>query len=171
MSLPVFNEFVIHEDDNVGPRWERYVQKLNNMFVAMDINNEVRKKAMLLHFVGEPVNDIVHTLQLGEGGNSENCYETLCSKLTAHFKPKTNRRIMIFKFRSAKQEESEPFEDYVLRLRNLASKCDFTDIEEEITNQLIFTIRDKKLQRKALEDNLPLEKIIDIAKNNAADRR
>lgn len=160
MSLPTFPEFNIHEDENVSQRWKRWVQKLDNMFVAMDITNQTRKKAMFLHYAGEEINEIVTTLEFCEAEDAENCFDNLCQKLDQHFQPKVNKRILVFKFRSAIQS----IEDYVIRLRTLAKKCNFSDMEDEITNQLIFTMRNRSLQRKALEDNLSLNKIIESAK-------
>ena len=50
-SLPIFEKFQVNGDSttSLGPRWTKYVKKLENLFVAMNIDSNKRKKALLLH--------------------------------------------------------------------------------------------------------------------------
>ena len=36
--------------------WRKYMSRFENPMLAMNITNAIRKKAMLLHYVGEEVN-------------------------------------------------------------------------------------------------------------------
>ena len=36
--------------------WRKYMSRFENLLLAMNITNAIRKKAMLLHYVGEEVN-------------------------------------------------------------------------------------------------------------------
>ena len=51
-ALPVFEKFQINGDSatSLGPRWTKYVEKLENLFVAMNVDSNKRKKALLLVF-------------------------------------------------------------------------------------------------------------------------
>ena len=45
-ALPVFDKFDINGDSktSLGPRWTKYVQKLENLFVAMNVDSNKRKE-------------------------------------------------------------------------------------------------------------------------------
>ena len=53
INIPTFSEFELQPRDTAPTRLEKYVRCLNNMFTAMSINQASKKKAMLLHYVGE----------------------------------------------------------------------------------------------------------------------
>ena len=55
-ALPHYPEFN-HESKNKAAKWTKYVNRLRNYFTAYNIEDDERKKAMLLTFVGEEVND------------------------------------------------------------------------------------------------------------------
>ena len=52
INLPTFSEFELQPRNTAPTRLEKYVRCLKNMFTAMSINQESKKKAMLLHYVG-----------------------------------------------------------------------------------------------------------------------
>ena len=61
-SLPVFPKFEINGDSTTtGQRWTKYISKLENLFVAMNIDSRKRKKALLLHYAGDEVFEIYGT--------------------------------------------------------------------------------------------------------------
>ncbi|KAE8601352.1 hypothetical protein XENTR_v10013648 [Xenopus tropicalis] len=100
---------------------------------AVDINEDKRKKALLLHYAGSAVYDIYCTLPTDSTDNY-----TKCSKaLSDYFSPKTNVRYERYKFRIAKQLPQETMDAFVTRLRELAQSCSFTDVDDEITTQVI----------------------------------
>ena len=86
VSLPAFPNFDPDTDkSNTGPRWDRWIGRLENLFVALKLVNPVvphgeepdesavksvddRKRALLLHYVGERTYDIYEA----QKGNSEN---------------------------------------------------------------------------------------------------
>ena len=63
-ALPVFPSFDVTNSSSLGPRWEKYLSRLENLLVAMDITDPDRKKALLLHFIGPDCYDIFETLTL-----------------------------------------------------------------------------------------------------------
>ena len=67
MALPNFQRFEVGSENNsIGLRWDKYISKLDNLFVGMNIDSKKRKKALLLHYAGDEVFDIYETLELGE---------------------------------------------------------------------------------------------------------
>ena len=104
-SLPVFPKFETNGDtSSLGHRWGKYLQKLENLFVGMNIESRKRRKALLLHYSGDDVFDIYQTLS---DTGDENGYEETKAALTKYFKPQVNEEFEIFQFRQMKQLESE----------------------------------------------------------------
>ena len=58
ITLPPFDP---HEQP-VGPRWTKWLSRLDNYLVAANITDPVRQKALLLHHAGEQVHDIFDAL-------------------------------------------------------------------------------------------------------------
>lgn len=58
-TLPVFPTFDFEADKTTaGPRWEKWCSRLENLLDGMNIDNDKRKRALLLHYAGERVYDI-----------------------------------------------------------------------------------------------------------------
>ena len=51
-TLPVFSEFDLRDQTNLATRWEKYMKRFNNLMAAMDVKEESRKRALLLHWRG-----------------------------------------------------------------------------------------------------------------------
>ena len=81
MQLPTFPPFSVHqEEQSAGQRWKKWLEKFDNMLCAMDITSDSRKKALLLHYVGEETFDIYDTFtdaQKGNGATTEVGGETV----------------------------------------------------------------------------------------------
>ena len=74
-------------------------------------SDKPRKRALLLHYAGEEVNEIFETLP-----NTGDNYDTAVARLTEHFSPKKNTEFEIYKFRQAKQEHGEGIDTFHTRL-------------------------------------------------------
>ena len=93
-SLPKFPSLDYDADKtNAGPRWEKYVNHLENLFVGMNLKDDARKRAPLLHYVGETVRDIYEA----EKADSPATYDETKKVLSTYFKPKRNIQMEIFK--------------------------------------------------------------------------
>ena len=78
VSLPNFAAFDVHADGNAGPRWKKWLARLERMFIGMNITIPKRKRALLLHYAGPDVDEIFDTLpNTGE----DNDYDTVVAKL------------------------------------------------------------------------------------------
>ena len=85
------------------------------MLVGIDISDDNRKRALLLHYAGEEASDIFETLV-----DTGNTYPTAKQKFTDYFAPKKNTEFEIYKFRQAKQEQLETIDTFQTRLRQLS---------------------------------------------------
>lgn len=59
-ALPQFEHFPVFSDEqSAGVRWKKWVSKFENLLCALDITSDARKKALLLHYGGDDVYNIV----------------------------------------------------------------------------------------------------------------
>jgi len=137
---------------------------------AMNITDNARKKALLLHLAGEAVYDIFQGLVVADvpadaDQDVHNVYTTAKRALDAHFNPKRNTEYEIYTFRKARQTDNETLDAYHARLRALTKHCEFADTDAEIKSHIIQTCNLTRLRRKALtEPDLTLYQLIDIGR-------
>ena len=140
--------------------WRKYMSRFENLLLAMNITNAIRKKAMLLHYVGEEVNEIFDTLDVPEATEEEDVFRKAEKALREYSTPQKNIEFEVYKFRQAKLLSRE-ISAYHTKLKQLAKLCDFYDEKREIKTQIIQNGISSKLRRKALADpGITLEKIL-----------
>ena len=92
-------------------------------------------------------------------------FATAKKKLTEYFDPKKNVEYKIYNFRQAKQNPGESMNASHSRLRQLASTCEFSDIDKEIKPQIIQSCSSQRLRCKALRDaTMTLHALLDEAR-------
>ena len=159
-ALPHFPPFLITTEEGcAGTRWKKWISKFETMITALGITNTTRKRALLLHYAGDEVFDLVDTMTEEQKGDSTN-YDKLKQALSSHFEPKKNLTYETFKFRQMNQLEGESVEQFCTRLRKQLSLCEFDNPDRELVNQIVQTCRSSRLRRKALRDNLDLQGIL-----------
>ena len=90
-GIPQFPKFEMNmEESSQGLRWTKYVSKLENLFIGMNIDSRKRKKALLLHYAGDEVFDVYETLGLSDDDSN---YDQVKQSLTDYFLPTRNRRL------------------------------------------------------------------------------
>lgn len=93
-------------------------------------------------------------------------YDNAIKRLQKFFVGKRNDRIELEVFRSLKQANDESFNNFLLRLRAQATRCEFKDREgKEILQQVTMGARDERVRDKGLEDVMDLDEITSYAIN------
>ena len=62
VSLPIFPPFDVHADGNAGPRWQKWLGRLERLFTGMKMTVPKRKRTLLLHYASPKVDEIFDTL-------------------------------------------------------------------------------------------------------------
>ena len=88
-------------------------------------------RALLLHYVGEDVNDIFETLP--DPGEEEDFKEAR-EALTQYFIPRKNVSFEVFRFCNMKQHDDETIDEFHTRLQMGAKYCEFGKISRETLN-------------------------------------
>ena len=160
-SLPDFPPFDTEsEPTSLGIQWEKWILRLENLFVALDIKDKVRQKAILLHYGGANLADIYYTL----ASEDDKEYQQVKEKLQAHFEPKVNVTFETYNFRQLAQEPNESVDKFVTRLREAANRCDFHDKDREIKDQIVQKCLSERLWRKALREDPSLSNLLSAAR-------
>ncbi|KAK7106395.1 hypothetical protein V1264_017657 [Littorina saxatilis] len=156
------------DPSSVSTRWTRWKRGFELFLVARGETPEGQKKALLLHCAGFEVQDTFDTLP--ERGDS---YDEAVAALDAYFKPQQNFTYERHVFRQIAQMPEETTAQFVTRLRQQATNCNFADkVDENIRDQVIDKCRDKRLKSKYLEKGtLTVNQLLDIARAHEAAAR
>ena len=156
--------------------WACYVERLEQFFIANDITDAPKKRAVLLSGIGPLTYSVLRNLMTPDVPSSKS-YDELKSTLSAHFKPKTLVIAERFRFYKRNQHENESISDYIVELKKLASTCDFGDfLSSALRDRLVCGLRSESIQRKLLtEVDLTFDKAeritvaMELAQRNAVD--
>ncbi|RUS87411.1 hypothetical protein EGW08_004865 [Elysia chlorotica] len=84
-ALLHFPSFRIPEDElSAGTRWKKWIAKFENLVTALDITTDERKKALLIHFRGDEIFDLVDTFVEVK----KETYDSLKAELELYFTPR-----------------------------------------------------------------------------------
>lgn len=153
------------EPTSLGILWERWKRALLIYIDAAGIDKNEKKKASLLHFGGQELQEIFYNIpdpNTEDGGLRRDVFQVALAKLDSYFSPKQSKVYERHLFRQVKQELNEKFEKFLIRLRQQADKCQFHNKEEHIIDQIIEKGSSSELRKKILRagDEMTLDKII-----------
>ena len=171
LSVALIEPFDLDNSNNLGPRWDKWIKRLDQYFSAYGIDDDAKKLNTLFLFGGERLSEVHDTLPelTTEEANTANTeYKKSCAKLKKHFNPQRNTMVETFNFRSSKQCINETVESYVTSLRLLSKFCDFGDNQDkEITTQVVLSCHSTKFRRDLLKTkDLDLKKVIEQGRIN-----
>ena len=162
-TLPDLPKFDVNaEPTSLAIEWNKWIAHFENLMLGLEITDSSRKRALLLYYAGPEVHDVYLTLSPPAAGED---YPAAKRRLDEYFEPARNETFEVYNFRSLVQFEDETIDKYVVRLREAASRCSFTDAEKEIKHQVVFSCQSKKVRRKALTDNPTLTQLLTYARS------
>ncbi|XP_037528475.1 uncharacterized protein LOC119405707 [Rhipicephalus sanguineus] len=107
-----------------GKNWASWIQRLNFYFVANDVCDEQKKRALLLTLCGadtfETACALVTPKTPGEVG-----YADIVGLLQKHFDPRPSELYSRYVFQRRDQRPEESISNYVAALRSLSADCNF----------------------------------------------
>jgi hypothetical protein len=156
-NLPHFPQFNVSDQVSLGLNWERWLNRLENVSVALNITADNRKKAMLLHYAGAEVYD----MYMYDDGDT---YADVKEKISTHFKPTKHTQFRVFEFRQTHQLPNETVDAYVIRLWTLAKDCEFHSIDSEIIGQITQGCTHTSIRRKSLKPDINLKTLLEFAR-------
>ncbi|XP_065199099.1 uncharacterized protein K02A2.6-like [Sycon ciliatum] len=159
----------------VSIRWRKWVKSFEYYLVGKDISNKKRSRALLLHFAGPQVQDIIDDLldpddALPEEQRTPNDNEYLKCKriLDAHFAAPANPTYERHVFRQLVPQAEESTAHFCSRLRQQARLCSFENTRqtnEAVRDQIVATVRNVDLKKKLLsEPSLSVDRALELCR-------
>lgn len=163
-QIPILEPFDCEGDTaSISFRWQRWKRALEIYFVATNINDQNKKRAVLLHSAGLVLQDIYFNIPgAHETDDKDDVYDIAIEKLDEYFSPKQSNLFERHIFRLMKQEPDEKFEKFLIRLRRQSSKCNFANEDENLIDQITEKCSSTKLRKNILllGDTATIDKII-----------
>ena len=144
--------------------WTQYVERLEQYFLANDVEDVAKRRAILLSVCGSKTYALARDL-LQPAKPAETTFKKIVDELGKHFSPKPSEIVERFKFHSRNRKDGEGVATYVAGLRKLTEHCNFGEtLPEMIRDRLVCGINDEKIQRRLLaERELTFKKAVDIS--------
>ncbi|XP_014204698.1 uncharacterized protein K02A2.6-like [Copidosoma floridanum] len=154
------NEVIILEDiesesePNEKKKYTMEIAALEQCFIANDIVDKKKMRAILLSKVNADTYDLIDRICKPEKPGEKE-YEDIVKLVKNYLKPEASYLVHRAKFRQRLQLENESITEYVAILKNLSKDCKFTQLEEQILDQLITGLRSKDIKMELLKMENP----------------
>ena len=150
--------------------WQYFRNSWSNYEIAIGLADkpDTVRVATLLSIMGKECYQVYENLPLTEA-EIKNPADIL-KKLGEHFEPQRNTIYERYVFNSATQDTHENIEQYLNRLRKLASTCNYGELlDEMLRDRLVIGIRNNPTRARLLrESKLTLAKALDISRSSEA---
>ena len=154
----------VNEFDPLVHNWEEYVEQLEQFFLANDIEDEGKKRAVLLSSCGSKSYSLFKNLTAPDQPKDK-AFEVLKTLMKDHVNPTPSIIMQRFKFYKRDREPTENVATYLAELKKLSRDCDFrASLNDMLRDRLICGVRDDKIQQRLLsEANLTLDGAVTLA--------
>ena len=148
---------------NSAEDWVSYVERMDQYFLANDVDEAAKKRAIFLSVVGDKTYKLIRDL-VAPAKPTDKSYQDLVDLLTSHLQPAPSMIVERFKFNSRFRKEGETAAQFLAELRNLAHYCDYgRSLDDMLRDRLVCGINDGKIHRRLLaEKDLTLKRTWEI---------
>jgi len=129
-------DFEAGQDD-----WETFVERLELYFLANEITDELKRKAILLTKVSANTYTLIRDL-CAPLKPKDKTFEELKGLIKKYLSPEPSETVERYKFHKATQTASESVAEFVARLKKLSIYCKFTELNTALRDQLVCGLRD-----------------------------
>ena len=134
-SISEFERFNFNtEQTSLGIQWTRWINRLQNLFRALNVGDEKRQKALLLHYGGGGELMVLCETVLAA---TDDTFALVKVKLHSYFESKINTTFETYVFRCMKQEDDETLDQFSTRLKSAANRSSFPDSTREVKDQIV----------------------------------
>jgi hypothetical protein len=146
----------------IGTRWTTWNELFDLYVTAHGLTDAKKIKATYLLQMGKEAYEIYKTKKKNDDSDT---LAEIKVFMSAQFVAKKSEYTEIMTFRRAFKNVDETVSDYVMRLRRLATDCNYgTTVEKEIERQFVVGCNMEEVQRKCCRtDNLDLKQALEIA--------
>ena len=144
--------------------WPSYIERLGHYFVANDVKDSNKKRAILLSSCGVNTYAVIRNL-LAPNLPSTKSFDQIVEAAGKHFNPKPSSIVQRFRFNSRARKEGESVAEFVAQLRQLSEHCQFGDtLNDMLRDRIVCGINDQRIQRRLLaESDLTLARAMELS--------
>ena len=148
--------------------WQFFKASWENYIVATEIDKKDAsiQVATLKTLMGKECYEVCDNLPLTDAQRKSPT--EIVKHLGEHFEPQRNVVYERFVFNSCKQEQREPIDSFLSRLRKLASTCAYGPLRDEmIRDRIVVGVTDNHIRSRLLREALlTLQKALDICRSS-----
>lgn len=138
--------------DSTQEEWAEYAERLDSYFLANDLKDPVKKRAILVNAVGPKTYRLIKTLCLPEKPQ-DHSFEEIVKRVKTHFHPKPSAIMRRYDFNERKQKPGESVAEFLAAIREIADDCEYgTVLEDMLRDRLVFSIADKRVRNRYLRE-------------------
>ena len=154
----------IGEFQHTQEPWQCYVERLQQYFIANDVDATEKQRAILLSIVGGKTYQLIRNF-LGPAKPTERSFDEIVEAVRNHYQPVPSVIVKRFNFHTRACKLGENVSTYVSELRKLLEYCNFGDtLEDMLRDRLICGINDNRVKRHLLaEPGLTFAKALELA--------
>jgi len=150
----------------------KFKQKCQLMFSSILKDADERKSELYFTLVGWRRPRFIQQLDIHKGEDRKKP-AIIFIWFENRLEPKTSHRIHRYTLQETRQEQGEPVDDFISRLKNLAAKCQFrndAEVEDRVLDQLIWGSRNPDVQKSLIsrDKSLTLTAAIETARSYEA---
>ena len=143
--------------DSSTESWVAYTERLEQFFIATDVTNAGKKRALLLSGCGPQTYGILQDIVLPAKPSSKT-FDELCKLVKDHQQPPPNPVLEQFKFHNRVRKQGESISDFVAALKRLSTNCGFGDaLEGLLRDRIVCGCNDDRMQKHLLAKTPPPE--------------
>ena len=154
--------------------WKDWRARFISYIEAVEAKGSKRKLALLKFVGGKEINRLLTVLPssvvpgvgLSVSLLHTDVYLEALSRLDDHFAEMKNIRLERSEFGALKQASSETARAFIVRLREKAERCEFTNLEERVQEAFIQGTNDEKVKRSAVRHEMSLQQLVNEATLN-----
>ena len=150
LNLPAFPPFNCSGEDTsvLFSSWKRYAKRFDLLCNSMVVTDDKQKLSLLLTLCGDEAYEIYENISEQQ---DDETFDQVIQAFENHFKPQVNLSYETFLFRKMCQREDETTQQYYVRLHEQALKCEFTDKDKEIKQQIELSTNNSKLRKYSFQ--------------------
>ncbi len=150
--------------DHSQADWVSYCERLEQYFVANDVKNADKQRAILLSVCGVLTYQLIRNL-VAPNKPTEKTFAEIVKLVKDHHTPPPPAAMQRYTFNRRMQKEGETIAEFVAELRRLSEHCKFDSLEEMLRDRLMFGVKDKSVRKKLLGEasGLTFQKAFEIA--------
>ena len=166
----------IGEFDRGAEDWAAYCERLEQYFLANDVEDADKQRAILLSVCGAGTYQLIRNLAAPDKP-SEKTFGAIVTLVRDHHNPPPSAIVQRFKFHSRSQRDGESIAEFVAELRRLSEHCRFDDtLDAMLRDRVVCGVRDARVQRTLLAKPdltfkvaFQLSQAAEVAEQNAKD--